>query len=166
MYAGGGRTVEGIWNVTELATDGRSLLNECAREWSPRGDTMSAVSECVCRCMAGRVSILLLPSLKSCTEAEGAYPSENSCTGCRNVEMSICRAKESPAGVAEGTKSNAPSRLQTSSNAVQPSSSRSIHHHTYSGCEEAARDSRRARTRGETTSMGPCALSFRGSTRA
>jgi hypothetical protein len=51
MYAGGGRTLEGIWNVTEPVAEGRSLLKDGAREL--RADAMSPVSECVCRCMAG-----------------------------------------------------------------------------------------------------------------
>jgi hypothetical protein len=37
--------------VTELATEGRSLLKDGAREL--RAEAMSPVSECVCRCMAG-----------------------------------------------------------------------------------------------------------------
>src|SRR5690242_15279165 len=55
MYAGGGRTVVGIWKVTELATEGRSLVKLGAM--LERLDMMSPVSEEVWRCMVGECAI-------------------------------------------------------------------------------------------------------------
>ena len=55
MYAGGGRTVVGIWKVTELATEGRSL--EKLSAMLGRLDIMSPVSEEVWRCMVGEGAI-------------------------------------------------------------------------------------------------------------
>ena len=51
MYAGAGRTVVGIWKVTEPATDGRSL--EKLGAMLERLDMMSPVSEEVWRCIEG-----------------------------------------------------------------------------------------------------------------
>src|SRR5690348_13981261 len=51
MYAGGGRTVVGIWKVTELATEGRSL--EKLGAMLERLDIMSPASEEVWRCIVG-----------------------------------------------------------------------------------------------------------------
>lgn len=51
MYAGDGRTVMGIWKVTELATEGRSL--EKLGATLERLDIMSPASEEVWRCMVG-----------------------------------------------------------------------------------------------------------------
>ena len=51
MYAGNGRTVVGIWNVTQLATEGRSL--EKLGALLERLENMSPVSEEVLRCIVG-----------------------------------------------------------------------------------------------------------------
>lgn len=51
MYAGGGRTVVGIWKVTELATEGRSL--EKLGVTLERLDIMSPASEEAWRCIVG-----------------------------------------------------------------------------------------------------------------
>jgi hypothetical protein len=55
MYAGDGRTVVGIWNVTEPVTEGRSL--EKLGALLERLDIMSPVSEEVWRCMVGEGAI-------------------------------------------------------------------------------------------------------------
>jgi hypothetical protein len=55
MYAGGGRTVAGIWKVTELATEGRSL--EKLGAMLERLDIMSPASDEVWRCIVGEGAI-------------------------------------------------------------------------------------------------------------
>lgn len=56
MYAGDGRTVVGIWNVTELATEGRSL--EKLGALLERLESMSPASEEVRRCIMGEVAMV------------------------------------------------------------------------------------------------------------
>jgi hypothetical protein len=52
MYAGAGRTVVGIWNVTELASEGVLSLLKLGVLLERADDAMPAVSDSVCLCMA------------------------------------------------------------------------------------------------------------------